>query len=141
GAEPLPVTAGSFAPSVMSMTDGHGADVILDLVGARYLQDNIACLARHGRIVLTGLVGGRRGEADLGTLLARQGTITGSTLRGSTVGEKAEIMRAFADWALPLFNTGVLRPVVHDVLRLSEVARAHRIVEGDEAVGCVVLVP
>ena len=140
GAEPLPVTAGSFAPSVMSMTDGHGADVILDLVGARYLQDNIACLARHGRIVLTGLVGGRRGEADLGTLLAHQGTIAGSTLRGSTVGEKAEIMRAFADWALPLFNTGVLRPVVHGVLPMSEVARAHQIVERDEAVGCVVLV-
>jgi len=141
GAEPLPVTTGEFAPSVLSMTNGHGADVILDLVGARYLEDNIACLARHGRIVLTGLVGGRRGEADLGTLLARQGTITGSTLRGSTVPEKAEIMRDFADWALPLFAASTLRPVVHAVLPLAEVAEAHRIVEADEAIGCVVLVP
>jgi putative PIG3 family NAD(P)H quinone oxidoreductase len=141
GAEPLAVPAGSFAPAVMSMTEGHGADVILDLVGARYLQDNIACLARHGRIVLTGLVGGRRGEADLGSLLARQGSIMGSTLRGSTVAEKAEIMHAFAEWALPLFATGALEPVVHAVLPLAEAARAHEIVEGNEAIGCVVLVP
>ncbi len=140
GAVALPVTDGEFADDVRRITDGHGADVILDLVGAKYLGQNVRCLARGGRIVLTGLVGGRRGELDMAALLAAQGSIVGSTLRGRTTEEKAEIMAAFAAWALPLFADGTLAPVVDRVMPIDEVAKAHRHVEDDDAVGKVVLV-
>jgi putative PIG3 family NAD(P)H quinone oxidoreductase len=139
GAEPLVVGDDGFARAVLEMTGAHGADVVLDLVGAKYLHDNVACLARGGRIVLTGLVGGRRGELDMGALLSRQGTIVGSTLRGRTTAEKAEIMGHFAAWAMPLFAQGVLSPVIDRVMALDDVAAAHAHVEADAAVGKVVL--
>lgn len=141
GAEALTVGDEGFAGAVREMTEGHGADVILDLVGAKYLAGNVACLARGGRIVLTGLVGGRKAELDMGALLPLQGTIVASTLRGRTTEEKAEIMADFSAWALPLFASGQLEPVVHAVLPLEQAAEAHRIVEADEAVGKVVLIP
>jgi NADPH:quinone reductase-like Zn-dependent oxidoreductase len=139
GAEGILVTDGAFADQVRTHTEGHGADVILDLVGASYWEQNVASLARRGRIVLTGLVGGRRVEADLGTLLALQATVIGSTLRGRTTAEKAAIVAEFATWALPRFASGALRPVVHQVLDLAQVADAHRLVGDDHAVGKVVL--
>lgn len=141
GAGALTVGDAGFAGAVREMTDGHGADVILDLVGAKYLAGNVACLARGGRIVLTGLVGGRTAELDMGALLPLQATIVASTLRGRTTEEKAEIMADFAAWALPLFAAGTLEPVVHAVLPLERAADAHRIVEADQAVGKVVLIP
>ena len=139
GAEGIGVGAEGFAARVLAMTDGHGADVILDLVGAKYLHDNVACLAREGRIVLTGMVGGRTGELDMGALLARQGTIVGSTLRGRSAEEKAVIMSEFAEWAMPLFVDGTLQPVIDRVMALDDAAAAHRQVEDDAAVGKVVL--
>ena len=139
GAEGVVVGTDGFSGAVRAMTDGHGADVIVDLVGAKYLADNIACLARLGRIILTGLVGGRKAEADLGALLALQGRLIGTTLRGRTTEEKAGIVAAFADWALPRFADGRLVPVIHEVLPLTDAAEAHRMVGADRAVGKVVL--
>lgn len=141
GAIALPAPDGKFADGVRAATGGTGADVILDLVGAKYLDENIRSLARLGRIVLTGLVGGRRAELDMGALLPLQATIVASTLRGRTTEEKATIMADFAAWALPLFADGTLEPVVHAVLPLAEASEAHRMVEADSAVGKVVLIP
>jgi NADPH:quinone reductase-like Zn-dependent oxidoreductase len=139
GAEGIAVGADGFAPAVRAMTAGHGADIVVDLVGAKYLAQNVACLARKGRIILTGLVGGRSAELDLGALLALQGRVIGTTLRGRTADEKADIVDVFSQWALPRFTSGILAPVIHEVLPLGDAAEAHRILGADEAVGKVVL--
>lgn len=139
GAETIVVRDGQFADEVHARTAGRGADVILDLVGAAYWQQNVASLARGGRIILTGLVGGRHAEVDLGALLSLQATVIGSTLRGRTADEKTAIVTAFAEWGLPRLATGVLRPIVHDVLSLTDIAEAHRIVGADRAVGKVIV--
>ena len=139
GAEGIVVSNGTFAAAVKGMTAGAGADVILDLVGAAYWDENVAALARGGRIVLTGLVGGRRVTADLGTLLAMQATVIGSTLRGRTPAQKAALVAEFTTWGLPRFATGELRPIVHQIVDLADVASAHRTVESNTAVGKVIL--
>ena len=128
-----------FAEEVTRLTGGHGADVVVDLVGASYLRDNIACLAIGGRVALIGLVGGTRTEIDLNDLLRRRATLIGSTLRARPVHEKGEIVASFAEWGLPRLADGRLRPLVHDMVPISRVADAHREVEADRAVGKVVL--
>lgn len=139
GAEPLVVTDDAFADAVRARTDGRGVDVVLDLVGARYLPDNVRALATGGRLVLTGLVGGRTGQLDMGALIARQISVLGSSLRARDVHDKARIMREFAAWALPLFESGALEPVIDRVLPLGDVAAGHARLEADVAVGKVVL--
>jgi putative PIG3 family NAD(P)H quinone oxidoreductase len=139
-ADHVVVAAGAeFADRVTRLTDGHGADVIVDLVGAAYWAENLRALAADGAVALIGMVGGARTELDLGMLMARRATIVASTLRARGTAQKAELVASFREWGLPRLADGRLRPIVHDMVPLIRVADAHREVERDKAVGKVVL--
>jgi putative PIG3 family NAD(P)H quinone oxidoreductase len=128
-----------FAESLLAATGGHGADVILDIIGAGYLAKNLAALAPDGRIANIGLQQGRRAELDLSALMAKRGTIMSTTLRARPAEQKAAIVAAVAASVWPLVDAGVLRPVVDRELPMSRAADAHRIVDASGHTGKVVL--
>jgi putative PIG3 family NAD(P)H quinone oxidoreductase len=128
-----------FADRVLALTDGHGADIVIDLVGASYWAENLRALAMNGRVCLIGMVGGSRIDADLGALLAKRATVIASTLRARPADEKAALVASFGEWGLPRFADGRLVPVIHDMLPLSRAADAHRLLEADDPIGKIVL--
>jgi putative PIG3 family NAD(P)H quinone oxidoreductase len=128
-----------FAEVVRAATDGHGADVILDNIGAKYLAPNVKLLAENGRLVVIGLQGGRSGEIDLGAMLAKRCALIATTLRGRPAAEKATIVAAVREHVWPLVADGRVRPVVHARYPLAEAAQAHLEMEASTHVGKLVL--
>jgi len=116
-----------------------GADLILDVVGAKYLEPNLRALAPDGRLVVIGLQGGARTELSLGRLLARRLRVIGSTLRGLDPDRKAALVARFRERTWPLLDDGALRVVVDRRLPLTEAAAAHRLVEEYGHTGKVIL--
>lgn len=129
-----------FIAVVRDRTDGHGADVILDNMGASYLSRNVDVLAAGGRLAVIGLQGGAKGELDLGSLLAKRGSVAATSLRARPASEKAEIVTAVRDNVWPAVESGAVRPVIHAILPLRQAAEAHRLVESSEHIGKVLLV-
>ena len=116
-------------------------DVVLDIVGAKYLERNVAVLATGGRLVVIGLQGGIKGELNLGALLAKRASVTATSLRARPTEEKAEIVSQVVEHVWPLVADGRVRPVVHARLGLDDVRDAHRILEESSHTGKVLLTP
>jgi putative PIG3 family NAD(P)H quinone oxidoreductase len=132
-------TTEDFVARVAELTGGEGVDVILDVMGAAYLERNLRALARDGRLVVIGLQGGLRAEVDLNTMLSRRLALIATTLRSRPVEQKTEIARRAVDELWPGFAGGTLRPVIDRVLPLDEVVEAHRAMERGGIAGKIVL--
>ena len=132
------VDDGEFADQVLQAVPG-GVDVILDTVGAAYLAQNVKIVAKKGRIIVIGLMGGVKGELALGALLAKRASIAGSVLRSRSSEEKAELTAAFSSEMLRKFETGELRPIIDDVLPMTEIQTAHARMDANETFGKLVL--
>lgn len=120
--------------------DRLSADVILDIIGAEYLAQNIRALNTGGRMVTIGLQGGAKAELDLGALLTKRASIHGTTLRARPVDEKGAIVRSVVDNVWPLVSAGALRPVVYAEVPMAEAAEAHRMLDSGEHIGKILLV-
>jgi putative PIG3 family NAD(P)H quinone oxidoreductase len=129
-----------FVEVVGHATDGHGADVILDNMGASYLDRNLDALAIEGRLVVIGFQGGSRTEMDLRKLFLKRAAIFSASLRARPVGEKTTICAAVAEHVWPLVADGTVRPVIGRTMPLAEAAEAHRLMESGESTGKIVLV-
>ncbi|MGN9812253.1 NAD(P)H-quinone oxidoreductase [Micromonospora sp. BQ11] len=128
-----------FVEEVRTVTDGRGADVILDIMGASYLSRNVAALADGGRLVVIGMQGGRKAELDLGALLAKRGTVAATALRSRPLDQKSQIVRGVREQVWPLVEAGTVTPIVDRRLPMTEAAEAHRLVESNDHVGKVLL--
>lgn len=130
-----------FVEVVREATDGHGADVVLDNMGAKYLGRNVDVLATEGRLVIIGMQGGSKAELNIGQLLSKRGAVIATTLRARPTEGKARICASVVEHVWPLVADGSIEPVVSAVLPLDDVAEAHRLIEGGDNIGKVLLTP
>jgi putative PIG3 family NAD(P)H quinone oxidoreductase len=128
-----------FAGALKEATNGHGADVILDIVGAAYLARNIDALAADGRLAIIGMQGGRKAELDVGTLMTKRCSVLATTLRARPPEQKAKIVAAVREHVWPLVESGAVRPVVYRQLPISEAPEAHRIMAASTHTGKILL--
>ncbi|TWI66507.1 NADPH2:quinone reductase [Pseudoduganella lurida] len=128
-----------FAAIVKEITGDKGVDVILDMVGGDYLPREINCLADDGRIVVIALLGGAKGTLDMGQVLRRRLTVTGSTLRPRSVAFKAAIARQLRDTVWPLIEAQKIKPVIYESFPLEQAARAHALMESSTHTGKIML--
>jgi NADPH2:quinone reductase len=128
-----------FVAVVKELTAGKGVDVVLDMVAGDYVARQIDCLADDGRIALIALLGGSRANVDLGQVLRRRLSISGSTLRPRPVAFKAAIVRKLQEQVWPLFAQGKIKPVIFKTFPLEQAAQAHELMESSTHVGKIVL--
>ncbi|MGK3709155.1 NAD(P)H-quinone oxidoreductase [Arthrobacter sp. IK3] len=128
-----------FVEEVRAATNGHGADVILDVMGAKYLQRNVDALAVAGRLVIIGLQGGTRAELDLNALMRKRCAVMGTTLRARPVEEKSAIMASVGEYVWPLIKDGSVKPLVDRTFPLAEAAAAHEYFDSGQHTGKVLL--
>ncbi|MFJ8823905.1 NAD(P)H-quinone oxidoreductase [Streptomyces sp. NPDC102467] len=128
-----------FVEEIRAATAGSGADVILDNMGAKYLNRNVDALATNGRLAIIGMQGGVKGELNIGTLLGKRGAITATTLRARPLAEKAAVVAAVREHVWPLIEGGHVRPIVDQELPMSDAAQGHRVLEESGHIGKVLL--
>ncbi len=128
-----------FERELRAATGGHGADVVLDLVGGEYFSETLACLAPRGRVLLVGLLSGAEAALNLRMLLSKRVTVIGTVLRSRPIEEKIALAQAFERQMLPLLGAGRLKPVVDHALPMAQVQEAFRRLLSNETFGKVVL--
>ena len=128
-----------FVEAVRQFTSGRGADVILDIMGAIYLQRNVTALAADGRLVVIGMQGGSRAELDLNTLLRKRASVHATSLRARPADQKAAIVAGVRAEVWPLVSEARIRPVIETTLPLAEAAQAHRLMEAGDHIGKILL--
>ena len=131
-----------FVERIRAETDGAGVDVILDIIGAKYLDRNIDALASDGRVVIIGLQGGAAAELNIGKLLAKRAGVIGTTLRGRPVDGptgKGAVVTEVVKNVWPMIADGRVRPVVGAVLPIQQAAEAHKLLSSGEVTGKVIL--
>ena len=128
-----------FVEEVRAATDGAGADVILDNMGAKYLARNVDALAVEGRLVVIGMQGGTKAELDLGVLMRKRAAVIATTLRARPAAEKAAVCASVVEHVWPLVADGSVRTLVHTTLPLDQAGEGHRIMEASDHIGKIVL--
>jgi NADPH:quinone reductase-like Zn-dependent oxidoreductase len=134
---PILVREGQFLAELKLA--GIKADVILDTVGAAYLEQNIRALAPRGRMVVIGLLGGATGTAPLGLLLVKRATLIGSVLRSRPLEEKCSLAQSFSREILPFFESGRFKAVVDRIFPMAHISQAHALMESNESFGKIIL--
>lgn len=132
-------TADDFVDAVRGATQGRGVDTVLDVIGGEYLDRNIAALAVKGRIIQVGTMAAKSLPFNVGSLLPKRATITGTVLRPRPLEEKIALTQRFATEVLPHFATGILRPIVDSVVAMSEIADGHRRMADNANTGKIVI--
>jgi putative PIG3 family NAD(P)H quinone oxidoreductase len=130
-----------FPSALLEATDGHGADVILDIVGGAYTARNITALATDGRIMVIADQGGENANFTMGRLMMKRGRIWATTLRARPVAEKAAIMQAVKADVWPWVSSGEFHPVIDSRFSFADAADAHRRMESSAHIGKILLVP
>ncbi|WP_329300699.1 NAD(P)H-quinone oxidoreductase [Streptomyces sp. NBC_00659] len=129
-----------FVEEIERATSGAGADVILDNMGAKYLDRNVRALAVNGRLAIIGMQGGIKAELNIAALLNKRAAVSATSLRARPLSEKAAIVAAVREHVWPLIDSGHVRPVVDRELSMSDAAGAHRVLEESSHIGKVLLV-
>ena len=132
-------TAQDFVSETLRLTDGAGANVVLDMVAGEYIGRDVKCVAEDGRIVIIAVQGGASATIDASLVLRRRLTITGSTLRPRPVAFKSAIAASLRKTVWPWLASGRVKPVIHQVFPADQAARAHELMESNRHIGKLVL--
>ncbi|QDG60069.1 MULTISPECIES: NAD(P)H-quinone oxidoreductase [Pseudomonas] len=140
GGEPINYREQDFAEVIAQQTNGQGVDVILDIMGGSYLNNNLKALAMDGHLVMLGFLGGAKAnDVDLLTILGKRAVITGSLLRARSKAEKAAIAEQLREYIWPVLEAGRCLPIIDKVYEYTDAAQAHARMEGGDHIGKIVL--
>ena len=128
-----------FVTEIQRLTDGQGVDVVLDFIGAPYLERNLSILKTKGRLLQVGLIGGATTEINLGTVMRNRLQIIGSVMRPQSIDEKIAITQRFLERWLPELKRGVLQPIIDTVFPLAQTQQAHEYMEANRNFGKILL--
>ncbi|HYX49994.1 MAG TPA: zinc-binding dehydrogenase, partial [Ktedonobacteraceae bacterium] len=128
-----------FAAEVNSLTNGEGVHVVIDFIGAPYLEQNLQALAMWGRLVFLATMGGVQAHVNIGMLMGKRISMRGVTMRTRTLEEKLIVTRRFATSVLPLIASGKVKPVIESVFPLEEIGEAHRVMGDNKNFGKLVV--